>query len=208
MEIWRELLIQISESESLTYDRYWDWTLDWEHPTAAPVFDANHGFGGDSSPDTGASREVIVGEDRCVVDGPFAGIVVHWYGAQDYPHCLSRGFHDKVEFDEIGHRFGPAAMEHALARDDYQSFLQELEDGPHLAIPQGIGGDFFYTVAPYGQKPAATEMRCANSVRSTLLPPSHSARPDMVEVAAGSSRKRKRVCRTQGTHVEGEGIVG
>jgi tyrosinase len=25
----------------------------------------------------------------------------------------------------------------------------ELEHGPHLAIPQGVGGDFFFTVAPY-----------------------------------------------------------
>ena len=123
--------------------------MDWEHPTAAPVWDPVHGFGGDSRPHSRPSEEVIVGQDRCVTDGPFAGLQVHWFGEHDNPHCLSRGFLDKTDFNSIGYRFSPEAVEQILGHKDYHDFQQDLEDGPHLAIPHGVGGDFFFTVAPY-----------------------------------------------------------
>lgn len=65
------------------------------------------------------------------------------------------------DLDSNGHLFGPDAIEHAMRQNDYHSFFRELEDGPHLAIPQGVGGDFFYTVAPYGEFTSLTEsMQC------------------------------------------------
>jgi tyrosinase len=117
----------------------------------SPVFSAEHGFGGDSHPDREPSDEVIIGEDRCVDNGPFTGLEVHWWGVEDYPHCLSRGFRDGSDMIEMGLIIQPEAIEKLLGLDDYHKFFLGLEEGPHNAIPAAIGGDFFYTVAPYGQ---------------------------------------------------------
>jgi tyrosinase len=117
----------------------------------SPVFNSAHGFGGDSHPDRSPSTEMIVGEDRCVDSGPFSGLEVHWFGKQDFPHCLSRGFHYGSEMDEVAYLIRPEAIEKLLHLPSYDEFFLGLEEGPHNAIPAAIGGDFSFTVAPYGE---------------------------------------------------------
>ena len=92
-----------------------------------------------------------MGEDRCVVDGPFAGLEVHFFDVADNPHCLSRGFWDSKPFDEVALYLQPSVIEQVLTAKNYKDFFTALESGPHDAIPMGIGGDFRYTIAPYGR---------------------------------------------------------
>ena len=71
-----------------TIFRYWDWSLDWNNFVDAPVWDNEHGFGGDGD----VTGDITVGEGRCVAEGPFAGLEAMFYDDEYHPHCLSRGF--------------------------------------------------------------------------------------------------------------------
>ena len=127
---------------------YWDWTLDWEALETAPVFDAETGFGGDG--EVGGAITVSR-TGRCVVDGPFAGVVAEFYDVQRQPHCLSRGFRDLE--GKLGHIYGedvrPERIEEVLSLPDYEGFVAEMERRVHDAIPYGISGDFETFTAPY-----------------------------------------------------------
>lgn len=123
--------------------------MDWENLTASPIWNPETGFGGDGD----QTGEAIVGEGRCVVDGPFAGHINLFYGPKDRPHCLSRGFTDgnghKGFID--GQPLHPDRIQEILDKQDYRSFMFALEKGPHDTIPNGIRGDFFSFTAPYGE---------------------------------------------------------
>lgn len=131
--------------------RYWDWSLDSDDLSSSPVFLASPGFGGDSHPSSEASDIAIVGGDRCVKDGPFVDLLVHWWTKKGEPHCLSRGFNDIKPMKEIGQSFKPEAIENLLNQPDYQNFFLAMEHGPHNAIQIAIGGDICFNSAPYGQ---------------------------------------------------------
>ena len=127
---------------------YWDWTLDWRKLEGSPVFDAETGFGGDG--EVGGAITVSR-TGRCVVDGPFAGVVAEFYDVQHLPHCLSRGFRDLE--GNLGHIYGedvrPERIEEVLRLPDYEGFVVEMERRVHDAIPYGISGDFETFTAPY-----------------------------------------------------------
>lgn len=65
------------------------------------------------------------------------------------PHCLSRGFESGEELAEHGTWFRPEVMENLQRGNDYEAFNLGLEDGPHIAIPRSIQGDFSMFTAPY-----------------------------------------------------------
>jgi tyrosinase len=116
----------------------------------SPVFDSS-GFGGDSKPHSAPSEEPIVGGDRCLREGPFADVVVHWWTKQGEAHCLSRGFQDVVPISKIGHAFRPEAIRTLLQAPDYEQFFLSMEHGSHNGIQVAIGGDIMFNTAPYGQ---------------------------------------------------------
>lgn len=60
---------------------------------------------------------------------------------------------------------------------DYATFNVGVEDGPHLSVSRSIHGDFSTVTAPAGIPRWQIH-------RSGFLPPSHTARPPVVEVAA------------------------
>jgi tyrosinase len=127
---------------------YWDWTLDWEALEKSPVFDAETGFGGDGE----VGGEITVSRTgRCVIDGPFAGVVAEFYDVKHHPHCLSRGFRDLE--GNLGHIYGddirPESIEEVLSLPDYEGFVAKMESRVHDAIPYGISGDFETFTAPY-----------------------------------------------------------
>jgi tyrosinase len=130
--------------------RYWDWSLDSDNLSKSPIFQSSPGLGGDSHPSTSPSKVAIVGGDRCLKDGPFSDVVVHFWSQKGEPHCLSRGFEDVVPISQLSHSFRPEAIEELLQQPDYEKFFLSMEHGPHNWLQQAIGGDMFYNTAPYG----------------------------------------------------------
>ena len=137
---------------------FWDWTLDWEDMTRSPVWSTTDGFGGTGNPEL--RNSVLNG--HCVDDGPFAGLEVLYLDEKQDSHCLSRGFENGTELYEHGTWFRPAAIEALANEKGYNEFNLGLEDGPHIAIPRSIRGDFLLLTAPFGMltlKRRSLEMR-------------------------------------------------
>ena len=126
---------------------YWDWTLDWADFRNAPIWDPSIGFGGDG----GKHAPQSVGQGRCVTDGPFAGLEALYNNRRLESHCLSRGFPGPSEMKRWTNGLQPRLVEEVMALEDYQDFYLELENGPHLAIPYSVRGDFYSFSAPYGK---------------------------------------------------------
>lgn len=128
--------------------RFWDWQLDWEDITKAPIWNSEHGFGttGYAEP----SSHAIVG-GYCVRDGPFKEFVIPYLDEKPYPHCLSRGFLVGDDLKNKSTMISPEIVEGLLSLDNYNEFNLGLENGPHLAIPRSIRGDFSLLTAPSGK---------------------------------------------------------
>ena len=163
---------------------YWDWTLDWENITTSPVWDLEYGFGGSGN----TSMRPAVFDAYCVTDGPFAWLEVPYFEDIYRPHCLLRGFDETlVDFRDA---LRPEALQELLMIEDYDSFNLGLENGPHIAIPKSIHGDFSLHTAPFGISPALTPrlrllrlMNTDNVFRSGLLPPPYTAGSHVVALA-------------------------
>jgi len=124
---------------------YWDWSLDWEDFTKAPIWDAETGFGGDGDPHQG---EDILG-GHCVVDGPFANTSVPLLKDEAHPHCLSRGFADVEERRKYARFYNPDALHKLLQKDNYNDLNLGMEFSAHNSIPTSIKGDFLLLTAPF-----------------------------------------------------------
>ncbi|KAL9119187.1 MAG: hypothetical protein Q9187_004258 [Circinaria calcarea] len=122
---------------------YWDWSLDWEDITLAPVWDAQFGFGGN-----GNTSDSFGFRGFCVTDGPFARLEAPFIGPMEVPHCLSRSFLSGENLTEYAQRIRPTALEKVLGASTYEEFNLALETGPHLSIPFSIHGDFSVPTAP------------------------------------------------------------
>lgn len=115
--------------------------------TKSPLWDSEVGFGKDGDP----NGEVIFTRARCVTDGPFKNQTLLYFGDETKPHCLSRAFQrGSRSFKNFGKIVNPDALNRILEQPTYEDFNQELEDGPHDAIPMSIRGDFSKTTAPNG----------------------------------------------------------
>jgi hypothetical protein len=55
--------------------------------------------------------------------------------------------------DRIFHgiNLSPVALREILQSTTYADFFIAVEEGPHSAIPNGIGGDFLFATAPNGE---------------------------------------------------------
>ena len=161
---------------------YWDWSLDWENITQAPIWNSDLGFGGNGDEKDGESIH-----GHCVTDGPFAKLEVLYVEKIPYRHCLSRGFATGRNLTRFSDALRPASLEKLLRVPDYATFNLGVEDGPHLSIPRTVHGDFSTVTAPAGIQSSASilcRLRANQTYRSCFLPPSHAARPAVVEVAA------------------------
>ncbi|KAH8645967.1 hypothetical protein BGZ60DRAFT_392289 [Tricladium varicosporioides] len=123
---------------------YWDWSLDYEDLSSAPVFDAEHGFGGDGGPEE--DRSLFNGS--CIRNGPFSMYEVRVIGDKIKPHCLSRGFGRLFRSPFTGPTISPTAVRGVLQANDYFDFLTQLEGSADNDIPLGMGGDWVPASAP------------------------------------------------------------
>lgn len=106
------------------------------------------GFGGDGNPD----GPPTVPFGSCVADGPFAAdYEVLFYDFLPRPRCLSRGFGRFWGKPFSGDYFQPSAIEYVIAEATFYNFTRAIEDGPHNAVPNQVGGDFWSSEAPNGQ---------------------------------------------------------
>jgi hypothetical protein len=132
--------------------------------TQSPVWDTREGFGGNGNLDL----PTTIGHGRCVSDGPFSHLEVQYYSNNLRPHCLSRGFLTGKLQDRFGaQRLNDTAIAAVLNESDYFDFLIKLEEGPHLAIPINVRGDFSRSTAPNGMFPmSARETLLMSKIRS------------------------------------------
>ncbi|KAL8831722.1 MAG: hypothetical protein Q9191_000693 [Dirinaria sp. TL-2023a] len=123
---------------------YWNWALDWEDITKAPVWDSDLGFGGNG--DASLGRPIV--EGHCIVDGPFAMLDIPYLDETWTPHCLSRGFESGESLVSLSQMIRPQALETLFRQSDYEKFNLGLENGAHIAVPRSIRGDSALFTAP------------------------------------------------------------
>ncbi|KAF5022988.1 hypothetical protein F66182_4945 [Fusarium sp. NRRL 66182] len=127
--------------------------LNIQNISKSPVFskDKARGFGGNGL------NGGIVNPSRpnpltmCVLDGAFNNFTVQYYGAASRPHCLNRGFNDGV--DQAGKFQGDSYSSQAVSKlgdssKNFTVFADSLENGPHGAIHQAVGGDLVPATSP------------------------------------------------------------
>jgi len=123
---------------------YWNWELDWEQVPQAPIWNLELGFGGNGH--IGLGYPIAGG--YCVDDGPFANTTIPFVDSKNQPHCLARGFATGSKLEQLSQMFRPQALEELFKETSYNSFNLGLENGPHIAIPRIIQGDFEMLTAP------------------------------------------------------------
>lgn len=117
--------------------------------TESPILDCATGFGGNGN----VSLKEPFLDGYCLTDGPFGRLEMPYIGADYKPHCLSRGFPTDEKAARLSQSLRPEALEGILSVLDYESLNSGLENGPHLAVPKIIRGDFQYFTAPNGSRP-------------------------------------------------------
>ncbi|KAJ3960443.1 hypothetical protein N0V92_002920 [Colletotrichum tropicale] len=133
---------------------YWDWTLDSDDMSKSPVFstDATTGFGGNGLNGglTSPSRPNPL--TMCVTDGAFANFTVPYFDTTPRAHCLNRGFNDGLGVDNgkfQGKAYSPARIsEITETSGNFSQFATALENGPHGAIHNSVGGDLIPSTSP------------------------------------------------------------
>ena len=91
----------------------------------------------------------------CVIDGAFANWTVPYDSGSLRPHCLNHGFNDGIGNDWGKYQqeaYKPARVKGILeSNGDFASFATELENVPHGAIHQAVGGDMVPSSSPGGK---------------------------------------------------------
>jgi hypothetical protein len=144
---------------------YWDWALDWSSPSNSPIWDPEHGFGGDGN----ITGSFIINEGRCLVDGPFVEMRPLYDNYTANPHCISRGFKN-VEINAAGTLSGdalrPEGMDEILGQENFKRFHDSVEQTVHDSLHNGINGDFGSLTSANGSPPRLTPVleRKANDI--------------------------------------------
>lgn len=158
---WHRMLVQEHEDllrSKCHYDgpyTYWDWTKDADANTVptSPVWDKDHGFGGNGVETTGSLQ--------CVKDGPYANMNLTIgspidLNLKDTPHCLIREWNNGnrdiegnwVVGDMVKNSYNTPVMKQIYGKTNYFDFEWSLENGPHAYIHNRVGGDMRPHSAP------------------------------------------------------------
>ncbi|KAG5654821.1 hypothetical protein KAF25_002889 [Fusarium avenaceum] len=132
---------------------YWDWTIDSKDMSKSPVFskDKTRGFGGNGLNGGIVSPSRPNRLTMCVLDGAFNNFTVQYYDQTSRPHCLNRGFNDG--FTSAGKFQGDSYSPQVVSKiidnsKNFTTFAKDLENGPHGAIHQAVGGDMVPSTSP------------------------------------------------------------
>lgn len=135
---------------------YWDWTIDSKDMSKSPVFsnDKTRGFGGNGLNGGFGSPARPNPLTMCVLDGAFNNFTVQYYDNTLRPHCLNRGFNDGLgqagKFQ--GNSYSPQVVSKIINTSmNFSTFATDLENGPHGAIHQAVGGDLIPSTSPNGK---------------------------------------------------------
>ncbi|WDK18396.1 hypothetical protein CGRA01v4_09681 [Colletotrichum graminicola] len=118
--------------------------MDWMDLHGSSIWNNVTGFGGDGDP----AGPIVVGEGRCVTDGPFSNLRPIRYNQTDLKHCLARGFRN---VDAIGRPlnpwFGPGSIGRLLRTPGYRDFEWDMENRLHNRMHRAVSGDFLSLTA-------------------------------------------------------------
>ncbi|ETS76328.1 hypothetical protein PFICI_11715 [Pestalotiopsis fici W106-1] len=137
---------------------YWDWTQDSGALPSSPVFsestETGFGSGGLYSGFSSPSRPNPL--TSCVTTGAFANYSLTYYVNNVNPHCLNRQFNNgtgTLSTDPLWQAvfYSPATVANITDNSTtYETFWQALENTPHGAIHNVIGGDMVPSTSPNG----------------------------------------------------------
>jgi tyrosinase len=120
--------------------RYWDWAADSGAPASADVWDPTTGFGGNGNQTTPSVFGTV-----CVLDGPFTVLNPVYWNNGVRPHCLQRSFAETTgdpPVEMFGFNYTPDIVAQVSSETVYDRFNNQLENGPHAAVHQGVAGGF------------------------------------------------------------------
>ncbi|UPK92493.1 hypothetical protein LCI18_003428 [Fusarium solani-melongenae] len=125
---------------------YWDWSLDTSDVPGSSIWDARSGFGGNGvRPGPNGTNT-----PKCIQDGPFKDLRVHYSQLETKEHCLEREWNDGTEEagDMLAQFYTPEVVNKAQQITNYNDYRIELEGGPHGALHSAIGGDMTPSTSP------------------------------------------------------------
>lgn len=140
--------------------RYWDWTLDVMRFSESPVLSSTLGFGYTGS----ATRTEVISPAgytiNCVDSGPFSNLTVSYYGLstkqyQQQEHCLSRNIIDGTDNDQAKFYatwYNGTNVSNVQKQQPFSVYRMGLENFPHAAIHNSIGGDMGPQTSPNGKR--------------------------------------------------------
>ncbi|KAM0812088.1 hypothetical protein AB5N19_14405 [Seiridium cardinale] len=134
---------------------YWDWTQDSGALPSAPVFsDSPKGFGGPGLSSGFSSPARPNPLTSCVTTGVFANFTMTYYTREERPHCLNRQFNNGTGSEPTDPfwqaiLYSPATVANITDNSTtFEVFWKALENTPHGAIHNVIGGDMVPSTSP------------------------------------------------------------
>jgi tyrosinase len=129
---------------------YWDWTQDAGALPSSQVVEA---FGGNGAGGGWSSPSRPNPLTSCVTSGPLADMTLTYYDGTERKHCLNRQLNNGTGSENEalwGSKFyNPDYIENLMdSSEDFVTFWEVLENEPHGAIHNAIGGDMVPSTSP------------------------------------------------------------
>ncbi|KAI1845200.1 hypothetical protein JX266_008747 [Neoarthrinium moseri] len=133
-----------------------DWTQDSGALPSAPVFleSTTSGFGAGGLQNEFQSPTRPNPLTSCVTTGAFANLSLTYYTTTERTHCLNRSFNNGTGSSPTDDSWQAALYSPAMIANitdkspSFEKFWVELENNPHGAIHNSIGGDMVPSTSP------------------------------------------------------------
>jgi tyrosinase len=117
----------------------------------SPIWDPVTGFGGNG--DLSRAEPLFDATWPCITNGPFKHMRPLYYFDLKKEHCLGRLWNNGSQGADNGvtYDYSNETITNIQALEEYSSYREQLELGPHNALHSFIGADMDSTTAPNGQ---------------------------------------------------------